>query len=146
MTLDAPALAVRLALVQNEAFYKAFETLQIDAMERVWGHEGHVVCVHPGREALVGWEAVRQSWQEVFAETVWLRVTPTRVHAELVGSVAVVSCLENITVQSPSGVGLATAEATNIFRWVRTSGWHLFVHHSSAVSGALELPIAGPMQ
>jgi ketosteroid isomerase-like protein len=146
VSMDAPALALRMALARNEAFYKAFETLRVEAMDRVWDREGYVRCVHPGREALVGWDAVRRSWQQVFTETSWLRVTATRVHAELIGSVAVVSCLENMTIQSESGLGIATAEATNIFRWVRSSGWQLFHHHSSAVSNPLELAISGPMQ
>lgn len=146
MPPDAPALALRMALARNDAFYRAFENLAIEAMERIWDHDGFVSCVHPGREALVGWNTVRQSWEQVFAETAWLRVTATRVHAELVGSVAVICCLENMTVQNESGLGVATAEATNLFRWVRSSGWHLFHHHSSAVSGSLELPVSGPMQ
>jgi len=146
MSLDAPALALRLALARNEAFYRAFDTLKVEAMDRIWAREDQVVCIHPGREALVGWPAVRESWEQVFAETTWLRVTPTRVHAELAGSVAVVSCLENITVQSETGLGLATAEATNLFRWVRNEGWFLFLHHASAVSSSLELPVFGLMQ
>ena len=32
---------------------------------------------------VVGWEAVRQSWEQIFANTRWLRVTPTTVVCQI---------------------------------------------------------------
>ena len=54
-------------------------------MDRLWAHEGWVRCVHPGWDILVGWEAIRASWQQIFANTRWLRVTPTAVEAAIIG-------------------------------------------------------------
>ena len=69
-----------------------------------------------------GWEAVRQSLEQIFASTRWMRVTPTRGRVEIIGDVAVVTCTENITAKSDEDVGLAVAQATNLFRGPRRAG------------------------
>ena len=38
----------------NARFYRAFETLDISEMERVWIHAEHARCVHPGWELVIG--------------------------------------------------------------------------------------------
>jgi ketosteroid isomerase-like protein len=55
--------AVRTA---NAEFYRAFEALSIEAMESIWSHQDDVRCVHPGWDALCGWEAVQKSWAGIF--------------------------------------------------------------------------------
>ena len=45
----------------NASFYRAFEALDLRAMEDVWSHGEHVQCVHPGWPLLTGWESVRAS-------------------------------------------------------------------------------------
>ena len=43
------------ALVQaNEAFYRAFESLEVDRMRAAWRDASHVKCVHPGWMLLEG--------------------------------------------------------------------------------------------
>lgn len=134
--------AVRAA---NELFYHALEALDLEAMERVWLHEGWVHCVHAGWDVLTGWEAVRQSWEQIFANTTWIRVTPTAVHVEIFGELALVSCAENITAQSEGDVGLAVAQATNIFR--RTpQGWRMIHHHASPAPVHVTHPFSGTVQ
>ena len=32
----------------NERFYRALETLDLPAMDRVWLHDAAVRCIHPG--------------------------------------------------------------------------------------------------
>ena len=39
----------------NAGFYRAFEALDLRAMEDVWSHDEHVQCVHPGWPLLTGW-------------------------------------------------------------------------------------------
>ena len=53
----------------NDTFYRALENREIDTMDALWLHEGWVRCVHPGRDALVGWPAVRRSFEEIFTRT-----------------------------------------------------------------------------
>jgi ketosteroid isomerase-like protein len=120
------------ALIQaNETFYQALESRDIDVMDRIWLHEGWVRCVHPGRDALVGWPAVRRSFQEVFANTRLLHVTPTAVDVMVFGEIGVIACVENITLASEDEMGMTAAQATNIFRLTDTAGWRMMHHHAS---------------
>ncbi len=45
----------------NSRFYRAVEDLDLPAMESLWQHDGWVRCIHPGWDALIGWEQVRAS-------------------------------------------------------------------------------------
>lgn len=53
----------------NQAFYAAFERLDLDAMANLWAREVHVSCVHPGWDLVLGYEAVMQSWRTIFEGT-----------------------------------------------------------------------------
>jgi ketosteroid isomerase-like protein len=114
----------------NARFYRALEQLDIESMDRLWAHEGWVRCVHPGWDILVGWEAIRASWQQIFANTRWLRVTPTAVEAAIIGDIGLVVCSENITATTEGDVGVAVAQATNVFR-KKADEWRMIHHHAS---------------
>jgi hypothetical protein len=129
----------------NSRFYRALEELDLPAMDALWAHEGWVRCVHPGWDILVGWDAVRHSWEQIFASTHWLRVTPTTIEAEVVGEIGVVVCCENITATTQGDVGVAVAQATNLFR--RTpAGWRMFHHHASPAPVHVTQPFTGSVQ
>ena len=129
----------------NDLFYRSLETLDLDGMKQLWLHSGWVQCVHPGWDVLVGWDSVLRSFEEIFASTGWLRVTPTAVHVEIIGEVGVVSCAENISSQSDGGVGLSVAHATNLFR--RTpEGWRMIHHHASPAPVRVTHPFTGTVQ
>src|SRR5436189_6477073 len=80
----------------NAGFYRAFEALDLCAMEEVWAHGEHVKCVHPGWPLLTGWEAVRASWEAIFANTQEMSFTLTDVRAAGDGDLASVTCTEHI--------------------------------------------------
>jgi ketosteroid isomerase-like protein len=129
----------------NERFYKALEELDLATMDRLWLHEGWVRCVHPGWDAVVGWEAVRQSWARIFANTSWMRVTATDVELVRFGDIGLVACAENITTQAEEAVGVAVALATNLYR--RTAnGWRLIHHHASPAPVHVTQPFSGSVQ
>jgi ketosteroid isomerase-like protein len=129
----------------NDRFYRALETLDIDAMDRVWLHDGRVRCVHPGWDVLVGWPSVRRSWEEIFASAGWIRVTTTSLAARMFGEVGVVACSENLSASQGTDVGLAVAQATNLF--LRTpDGWRLFHHHASPAPVQVTQPFTGAVQ
>ena len=50
----------------NEAFYAALESGDLALMEKVWLKDSRAKCVHPGWPMLLGWEAIRQSWKNIF--------------------------------------------------------------------------------
>jgi len=49
------------------AFYQAFEGHDIDAMMATWAEDEEIVCVHPGGARVVGYDAVRAAWEQIFA-------------------------------------------------------------------------------
>ena len=127
MAAEAPQLAL---IKTNEAFYRALEARDMDVMDGLWLHEGWVRCVHPGRDALVGWPAVRRSFLEIFKQTRLLHVTPTSVDVMVFGEIGVIACVENITLESEDEMGMTAAQATNIFR-LTDGGWRMMHHHAS---------------
>src|SRR3546814_8193259 len=54
-------------LFANEAFYLAFQTKDMRAMEVLWAHRQPVACTHPGWPSLSGREQVMQSWAAILA-------------------------------------------------------------------------------
>src|SRR5687767_6488916 len=81
----------------NARFYRAIEELDLPGMDSLWLHESWVRCIHPGWDVIVGWDSIRESWERIFANTSWIRVTPTAVDVQVHGSVGMVGCTENIT-------------------------------------------------
>ena len=129
----------------NERFYRALDALDLQAMDELWLHEPWVRCVHPGWDVLVGWELVRQSWQQIFESTRWMRVTATGVEVIAFGDVGLVSCSENITAKNEEDVGLAVARATNIYLR-QGEGWRIFHHHASPAPVQVTQPFSGTVQ
>lgn len=124
----------------NARFYRAFEALDLAAMERVWSHDDGVACVHPGWPLLTGWESVRASWQTIIGNTAEIRFTLGDVRITAGGDLGWLTCTENILSQVHGRVSVTSVLATNIF--ARTpSGWRLVHHHASHILGA---PAAEP--
>jgi uncharacterized protein (TIGR02246 family) len=111
------------------AFYDAFERADLAAMMVVWAEGEDVVCVHPAGPRLAGFEAVRESWMQIFTANMKLsvRVMDTR---RLDGpSVAVRSVVESIT--SPGTESSPQlVNATNVYV-LTDAGWRIAVHHAS---------------
>ena len=125
-----PEPPLRSLMRANDTFYRALENRELDTMDALWLHEGWVRCVHPGRDALVGWPAVRRSFEEIFTRTRWLKVTPTSIDVLVFGEIGVIACVENITTENEDQMGMTAAQATNIFR-LTDGGWRMMHHHAS---------------
>jgi ketosteroid isomerase-like protein len=125
------------------AFYRAFEAKDIDAMMAAWAEDEEIVCVHPGGPRLVGFDAVRLGWEQIFAgETKLLFRLDELVVLETVG-MALQSAIEQVTVgDNPTPRG--TAIASNVF--LRTpSGWRIALHHASPAPAMTIASPAGPL-
>ncbi|HEU4370181.1 MAG TPA: nuclear transport factor 2 family protein [Methylomirabilota bacterium] len=116
----------------NARFYRAFEALDLAAMDQVWAHGEHVRCVHPGWALLCGWDAVRESWQRIFAGTAEMRFTLSEVNVNASGDLAWVTCTENILSEAGGRVSVTAILATNLFER-DGGGWRLVHHHASPV-------------
>jgi ketosteroid isomerase-like protein len=116
----------------NLAFYRALEAQEIERLEELWAHENWVRCVHPGWDLIAGWTRVRESWVRIFEGGQKMRVQPTDITIRIEGSLAWVTCTENITVFDNASFDTAQAAATNLF--VRRDGrWLMVHHHASAI-------------
>ena len=125
------------------AFYQAFEAKDIDAMMATWAEDEDIVCVHPSGPRLVGYDAVRVGWEQIFAGEARLsfRIEDIVV-VETVG-MALQSVTEQVSVgdeTKPRGAALAT----NVF--LRTpSGWRMVMHHASPAPAASLGTPTGPL-
>jgi hypothetical protein len=108
-------------LAANEAFYRAFNQKDGDAMDALWSGREGVGCIHPGWNVLEGREAVVASWRSILANPEQPRIVVGGARVALLGDVAVVVCRELV-----AGSPLA---ATNIF--VREGDAWLLLHHQS---------------
>ena len=118
----------------NARFYRAFETLDIAEMDRVWSHGDHVKCVHPGWPLLSGWDAVRESWARIFENTEEMRFTLSNVQAMVGGDLAWVTCTENILSETGGRLSVTAILATNLFER-DGADWRLVHHHASHILG-----------
>jgi uncharacterized protein (TIGR02246 family) len=117
----------------NERFYLAMNTLDIEEMDEVWMDDGAAICVHPGHEAIIGYERIRESWSLIFAATSQMSISAGGERVTLVGdAVAWVTCVETISLVTEEGLAAAAAQATNIFRFAE-GRWRMVVHHASPI-------------
>lgn len=112
------------------AFYEAMRQGDITLMMRVWGDDEEVVCVHPGGLRTRGPRAIREAWEQLFANgPVSILAAQTHALNSVMSSVHVV--IEQLTVNASRG-GKETLNfyATNVYQ-KGPEGWRLVVHHAS---------------
>lgn len=126
----------------THAFYQAFEARDIDAMMATWADDEDIVCVHPGGSRHVGYDAVRHSFEQIFAADAKLAFRLDQpVAIETVG-LAMQSAIEHLRAgdEGPRGAAIAT----NVL--MRTPyGWRVVCHHASASPPLAEAPQTGPL-
>jgi ketosteroid isomerase-like protein len=125
------------------AFYQAFEGKDVEAMMATWAEDEEVVCVHPGGPRLVGYEAVRMGWEQLFAADAKLSFRLDEIVVIETVGLALQSAIEHVTVgNDPKPRGMAIA--TNVF--LRTpSGWRMVVHHASPAPAIAAGAPTGPL-
>ena len=117
-------------LFANAAFYAAFTARDTSAMEQAWAHDKPVSCVHPGRVAITGRDAVLRSWQAIMRNPESPGISSHMEKVQLHGDLAVVTCVEQLTLPS----GRQFLAATNVF--VRAGAlWFLVHHHAGPFQG-----------
>ncbi len=125
------------------AFYQAFEAKDLDAMMATWAEDEDIVCVHPGGARHVGYDAVRQGWEQLFAGDARLAFRLEQVVVIETVGLAMQSVVEHITIGN-DGKSRGTAVCTNVF--LRTPyGWRMVMHHASPAPAAPVEPPAGPL-
>ena len=117
-------------IAANEAFYRAFEKKDIEAMSAVWSQGTGSLCIHPGRNVLRGWKEIRSSWELIFRNTQYLEIETDILVTEIRDNTAYVVVVENLLQVSSGRRVQAQSVATNIFERM-ASKWYLVHHHGS---------------
>ncbi len=120
----------------EEAFYRAFQDLDLPLMNQVWSESDESVCLHPGGDLLRGKPSVIQSWSDIFDNT----HRPSMVHRRLQTiqrEDLSIHLVEELIRPGKDPKAKATRiVATNIYRREK-GGWRMLSHHAS-------LPIIKP--
>ena len=124
-------------LEANRAFYQAFESLEIEKMEKMWLQEPHIICIHPGWRRLSGWGPIMNSWERIFESTFEISFELSDVDVMVRGDVAVVVAQENLTQRGYDGTTRGVVMSTNVFERVGNR-WYLVLHHGSPVAATSE--------
>jgi ketosteroid isomerase-like protein len=124
----------REVLATNEAFYRAFEKKDIEAMSAVWSQGTGSLCIHPGRNALRGWKDIRSSWEAIFKNTQYIEIETDIIATEVRNDIAYLVLIEKVLQVSGGRRVTAQSIATNIFERMASS-WYLVHHHGSPLMG-----------
>ena len=117
----------------NESFYRAFESLDIKNMEKVWARHDAIQCGHPGWRISRGWPTVMESWRRIFENTPAIRFILHDVSIEVRGDLAWVTLYENLNSSVEGQNVSAIILTTNIFE-KGADGWRMILHHGSSVA------------
>ena len=121
-------------ITANEAFYRAFEKKDLDAMTAVWSQGTGSLCIHPGRNVIRGWEGIRSSWEAIFRNTSYLEIETEIVRVDVSGDLAYVVLLETVLQVTGRRQNKAQSVATNVFERMGQK-WYLVHHHGSPLLG-----------
>jgi ketosteroid isomerase-like protein len=125
-----PATDLDALKAANQRFYDAFGSLDLQKLEVVCDTSERALCVHPGWPPLVGWERIRESWENIFNNTTLMHFHIQYVNVVARGDSGWVTCVENISSVLQGRASNFGILATNIF--VRTpQGWRMIAHHAS---------------
>ncbi len=107
------------------------ETRDLEAMESLWVKDLQVLCVHPGREAAVGWPAVRAYWKDFFSRVRYLEIEIRDPSVTVIDRTALVVCVERASFSVDGGIRRCSVQATNFFLLREDGSWRLVHHHGS---------------
>ncbi|MBD2042922.1 nuclear transport factor 2 family protein [Microcoleus sp. FACHB-672] len=117
-------------LAANEAFYRAFEKKDMEAMSAIWSQGIGTLCIHPGRNALRGWKEIRTSWEFIFKNTNYIEIETEIITADVRNDIGYIVLVEKVLQVSAGRRIQAESMATNIFEFLGGK-WYLIHHHGS---------------
>lgn len=117
------------AIETEAAFYDALQTADIDRLMACWSDDDEIVCVHPGGPRIVGAQAIRATFEAIFANGS-VRAWPEQVRRVDALTSAVHNVVERVEVMTDSGRANAYVLATNVYHKT-TDGWRMVTHHAS---------------
>lgn len=110
-------------------FYEALQQADIERLMACWADDEALVCVHPGGPRLIGAQAIRSTFEAMFANGP-VMAQPQKVRSFEHGNCSVHSVVERVEVMGNDGPVVAWVLATNVFLQT-AAGWRLVAHHAS---------------
>lgn len=129
MPKKSPAMLHASPAETEQAFYDALEAADLEALMALWADDEQVVCIHPGGPRLVGLDAIRASWKELF-DNGPLRIRPVAVRAIEGVMVAIHNLVEQVLVTANRNSQVVEVTATNVYL-KGPQGWKMVLHHAS---------------
>jgi len=111
------------------AFYEALRSGDIDRLMACWSDDEEIVCVHPGGPRIVGVQAIRATFETIFANGN-IRAWPEQVRRVDAMASAVHNVLERVEIMTQTGPTNAYVLATNVYHKT-AQGWRMVAHHAS---------------
>lgn len=130
--VQAQETAVARLIAVNEAFDAALSRKDIEAVDAAWLHGPDATAIHPSSKTpIIGWDAVRKSWEKMFDTFSELSVTLHEPSVHVLGDSAWVIGVETIKGRLTTGQQIEfQAPTTNVY--VRQgTGWLMTHHHAS---------------
>ena len=112
-------------------FYEALRQGDLERLMALWADDDEVVCVHPGGPRVVGVQAIRASFEAIFANG-GIPVRHDHVHRLSMVGGALHHLVELIEVPGEQGQDPQTAWVMTSNVYVKTPlGWRMAAHHAS---------------
>ena len=122
-------------LLANADFYRAFNKGDYAAMSALWAARAPVACFHPTSAALIGRDAVLDSWRQILRGAPSFVMRCDRPVVQVAGDAAIVTCYEG------NGDHAAHLAATNVFV-LEDGRWRMVHHHAGPLASPIPRPAA----
>jgi ketosteroid isomerase-like protein len=121
-------------LAANQAFDNALSARDIVAIDSLWAKEPHVIAIHPAsKNVIVGWDAVRKSWEATFDRFSEISVSMTDPQIHVADNVAWVVGVERVEGKTKTGDPVSFAAFTTNMYERRNGSWLMVLHTTSRV-------------
>lgn len=116
------------------AYYDALNRADVDALMDLWADDDQIACIHPGAARLIGYLAIRTSWEDILSQGA------VDIKYHLISSVNNMLTAVHHVVEDTRHGGRIQPEihiiATNVY--IKTErGWKILLHHASVAPGAI---------
>ena len=116
----------------NNLFYTALGTRDLELMKGVWIKNERAGCVHPGWTILRSWDAIMQSWENVFNPDDQVDIKLSNLTVKIKNNVAWVTCVQEMVYINRDPVMFNISQSTNIFEKF-DNDWKMVIHHASPI-------------
>ena len=123
----------------ESAFYEALANADLDAMMAIWSDEEEVLCIHPGGPQLDTLSSIRESWKQLFEQSLRMEIRISQTVAWNTLTLSVHNVVEQFVMGANEAI-THSATATNVYSR-NQKGWRLVMHHATQANPAeFDLP------